>query len=730
MRQRPKASLKSRKNPDQAPGGKIRELTRENDQLRQEVEELREKERRLGEMVRFEKLLLEISTRLVNLPVGQIDQEIEQGLHRVVEFLGVDRGAVYVFSGERTKGFRKYFWGADGIPKSVPDLEDQRFPWIGEKLRKGRVVAIPRVDNLPEEASQDREALKAFGNRSSLLIPLVVGETIFGAVSFGSVRTERDWAEDLIQRVRLIGEIFASALARKQSEEALRQAELEYRTVADFTYDWEYWSNPDGTIRYMAPSCKRITGYSPDEFMKRPSLIREIILPIDRGTWDQHFRESRRGVPSQEIQFRIRTQDGQTRWIEHACQSVRGPHGEFLGFRVSNRDVTERKLAEEAGRKKDQSLAEAQRIAHLGNWHWNIETNELAWSDEVYRIFGLLPQEFGATYDAFLESVHPEDREAVKEAVNRSLADPSVYYRVEHRVVRPDGSERIVHEQGEVTFDDGGRAIRMIGTVLDITERKEAEEMLQRSQEELRLLSAQLLSAQEEERRRIARELHDGIGQSLSALKFLLENRLQWMEKNSLPVDLQALGSMVPMIQNAIEEVRRIQTDLRPPILDDLGILATISWFCREYEKVYAGIQIEKELRIQEAEIPGPLRTVIYRVLQEAMNNVAKHSRAKGVRLSLSKIRDGEIQLRVEDNGLGFDLQRALLEERTGHGFGLNSMRERTELSGGSFSIESQMGRGTVLQASWEIPPAGIHKGTPKLPGRTLGRGKNETSGS
>ena len=601
MRQRPKVSPKSRKKPDQAPGGKTRDLTRENHRLRREVEELREKERRLEEMVHFEKLLSEISTRLVNLPVEQIDQEIEQGLRRAVEFLGVDRGGVYVFSNDRTKVFRKYFWGADGIPESAPDLEDQKFPWLGEKLRKGLVVAIPRVDNLPEEASRDRETLKAFGNRSSLLIPLSVGETIYGAVTFGSVRTERDWAEELIQRVRLIGEILASALARKQSEEALRQAELEYRTVADFTYDWEYWSNPDGTIRYMCPSCKRITGYSPDEFITHPSLLREIILPIDRETWDRHFRESRRGVPSHEIQFRIRKPDDQIRWIEHACQSVRGPQGEFLGYRVSNRDVTERKLA---------------------------------------------------------------------------------------------------------------------------------EELLQRSQEELRRLSAQVLSAQEEERKRIARELHDGIGQFLSALKFLLENRLQGMEKNSLPGDLQALGSMVPMIQNAIEEVRRMQTDLRPPILDDLGILATISWFCREYEKIYADIQIERELQVQEAEIPGPLRTVIYRVLQEAMNNVAKHSRAKRVRLSLSKKRGGEIQLRVEDDGSGFDLQRALLEERTGHGFGLNSMRERTELSGGSFSIESQRGRGTVLQASWKVPPAGIHEGTPKSPGRTMGGKKNETSGS
>jgi PAS domain S-box-containing protein len=573
LRQRSKASLKSRKMPGKTLREKISGLTRKNARLRREVKAFGEKEQQLGEMIRFEKLLSEISTHLVNLPAEQIEREIEQGPGRVVEFLGVDRGGVYIFSGDRTRISRKYFWGMEGIPESAPILEDQKFPWLSEKLRKGEILVIPRVDDLPEEAARDRETLKKFGNRSSLAIPLTVGENTLGAVTFGAVRAERNWSEDLIQRVRLVGEIFASALARKRSEEALRRAELEYRTVADFTYGWEYWANPDGTLRYVSPSCQRITGYSPGEFIDHPSLIREIILPIDRAAWDQHFRESREGVRAHEIQFRIRKPDGQARWIEHVCQSVRGPQGEFLGYRVSNRDITER---------------------------------------------------------------------------------------------------------------------------------KRAEELLQRSQEELRRLSTRLLSVQEEERKRIARELHDGIGQSLSALKFLLENRLQMMEKNSAPGELQPLESMIPMLQNAIEEVRQMQTDLRPPTLDDLGIRATLSWFCREYQRIYSGIRIEQEIEVQENEIPHDLKTVIYRVLQEAMNNVAKHSGAKGVRLSLAK-KNGWIQLRVEDNGSGFDPRKVLSEERTGYGFGLTSMRERTELSGGSFSIESIQGRGTILQASWKL---------------------------
>lgn len=139
-----------------------------------------------------------------------------------------------------------------------------------------------------------------------------------------------------------------------------------------------------------------------------------------------------------------------------------------------------RKEAEEALRKSEESLADAQRMAHLGNWEWDIIKDELYWSDEVYRIFGLPPQSFGATYEAFLESVHPDDRETVKKYVNEALYKKS-HYGIDHRIILPDGMERIVHEQAEVIYDENGKSIRMIGTVQDITESKRVEEEAQRS---------------------------------------------------------------------------------------------------------------------------------------------------------------------------------------------------------------------------------------------------------
>jgi len=229
-----------------------------------------------------------------------------------------------------------------------------------------------------------------------------------------------------------------------------------------------------------------------------------------------------------------------------------------------------------------------------------------------------------------------------------------------------------------------------------IAQHRRAEKALRESENRLRLLSSQLLTIQERERKRVAQELHDGIGQKLAAIKFSIEKAMQQQGKRKIRANGEFIELIIPMIQESVEEVRRIQLDLRPPILDDLGILAVISWFCREFEKVYPAIRIEKEIEIQEDEVSVPLKTIMYRVMQEAMNNIAKHSQASLVRFSLKKSRN-RIEFVIEDNGIGFDL------EKSKTGFGVGSMKERIQLSGGTFTVQSIKGSGTVILASWPI---------------------------
>lgn len=249
-------------------------------------------------------------------------------------------------------------------------------------------------------------------------------------------------------------------------------------------------------------------------------------------------------------------------------------------------------------------------------------------------------------------------------------------------------------EEDRPSHEKEGFLTAVANTLASIILRKEWEVALRESESRLRLLSDQLLTAQENERKQIARDLHDGVGQMLSAIKFKIEDIIQLTEKGEGSHEAKSLGHLVPLIRESIEEVRRIQMDIRPSILDDLGIIATVGWFTREFGKVYSAVSIQKQIDLQENEVPVPLKIVIYRIIQEALNNIAKHSRANRATIALRK-KEGIIELTVEDDGAGFDL------ENHPNGFGLGSMRERIELSGGLFLVESAPGRGTTINASW-----------------------------
>ncbi len=222
---------------------------------------------------------------------------------------------------------------------------------------------------------------------------------------------------------------------------------------------------------------------------------------------------------------------------------------------------------------------------------------------------------------------------------------------------------------------------------------------LKESREELRLLASQLLRAQEDERKRIAREMHDSIGSSLSAVKFCVENAAAHLTEN--PEVRESFMILSRAMEHAIDESRRIMTDLRPSLLDDFGIIATIGWFCRGFESIYTDIPVEKDIRLEESQVPENLKIIIFRIIQEAMNNSAKHSRARKISLGLS-LEDGCIALRVSDDGVGFD-RAAAASKGQGAKFGLSSMRERAELSGGELEIESIREIGTTIRVRWKI---------------------------
>jgi len=243
-------------------------------------------------------------------------------------------------------------------------------------------------------------------------------------------------------------------------------------------------------------------------------------------------------------------------------------------------------------------------------------------------------------------------------------------------------------------------------TVDDVSAIKRTEAALRQSESELHLLSSQLLTAQEMERKRIASELHDSIGASLSGIKFGLEQAIQSMPAGEFEQSRTMLRSLVQMMKDTMGEVRRISMDLRPASLDDLGLIATLSWFFREFGVIHPHLRVVKDVDVREAEVTPSLKTVIFRVVQEGVNNVVKHAGSDELRLRLKR-RGREIELVLEDRGCGFDPAAVLPGgEGSMRGFGLNTMRERVEMSGGTFSLTSRPGAGTRLQARWPLRDA------------------------
>ena len=236
---------------------------------------------------------------------------------------------------------------------------------------------------------------------------------------------------------------------------------------------------------------------------------------------------------------------------------------------------------------------------------------------------------------------------------------------------------------------------------LEIEERESMEIALKESKSELQALSSQLITAQEEERKRIAMELHDSIGASLTAVKFSVENSLVRNSRDISESILHSLQAIVPLVQNAVDEVRRIHTGIWPSILDDLGVVAAISWLCRNYQTSYPQIKIMSAIDVNEQYLGDSLKIVIYRIIQEALNNIAKHSGASTVQLSL-KGSQNRVELMIQDNGIGFDAcSIKKKKECQGAGMGLSSMKERARLSGGAFQITSGEGKGTTIRATW-----------------------------
>ncbi len=230
----------------------------------------------------------------------------------------------------------------------------------------------------------------------------------------------------------------------------------------------------------------------------------------------------------------------------------------------------------------------------------------------------------------------------------------------------------------------------------------EANKILVDSEKRLRLLSGRIIAAQENEKKEVAQKVHDGIRANLAEVKRSLERKLHQLKKGGDPKEI-ALEEVLSCLQNTIEESRKIQLGLRPSILDDVGIIPAITWYSRETEKAYPGVQIEDAVNVVDAEIPENLELALFRIVEEAVNNAVRHGESSRIRIGLERA-GAWLRLTIEDNGRGFEAH-ADDTGREGGGKGLGIMQQRANSSGGMFSVISILGERTIVRAEWKIAP-------------------------
>ena len=304
-----------------------------------------------------------------------------------------------------------------------------------------------------------------------------------------------------------------------------------------------------------------------------------------------------------------------------------------------------------------------------------------------------------AMHNEWMNMIHPEDREAqINNWYNKSKkGEPSFS---EYRIINKSGQLRWVNGGAIPLIDKKGSITGYIGTIADVTEIKQALELLKQSHEalnerteQLRELSTHLQKIREDERRKIAHEIHDELGQQLTGLKM----DIAWLKKKLKPEDPlieNKFDDTIILIEATVRSIRRIVTELRPSVIDDLGLNAALEWQANDFAE-RAGIKIKYKNTFDDLNTDSNISIGLFRILQESLTNIAKHARAKKVIVDISKVKD-MLQLTVQDDGVGFDTA----VKGTDLTFGLLGIKERTYMMKGDFLIYSQPGKGTKITVS------------------------------
>jgi PAS domain S-box-containing protein len=505
-------------------------------------------------------------------------------------------------------------------------------------------------------------------------------------VEVNSILVEDDEGAAIQVTVRDIGERRRREALLRESEERLM---LAFAGAREGVWDWNVAS---GDVVY-SPRWKEMLGYQGDEIFPHVNAWEKLLHPDDRARAAALNDAVMRGESTYEGEFRLLHREGHYITVLTRGLPIRNDAGQVVRIVGTHLDITERKRTESALRESEERLTLAFAGAQEGIWDWNLETDACNYSSRWKQMLGYADHEIEPHISAWERLVHPDDRAAADRA-HDSVARGQPTYEAEFRLRHKDGHYVQILSRGfPVRREPGGAVVRIVGTHFDLTERRKREAERARTE-----LLAHLVFVQEDERRRIARDMHDQFGEQLTALSLRIALlRDACGARADLANHIAALGEIAERLDRDVDQ---LVWELRPTALDDLGLRAALANYINEWSE-RSGIAAELHTSgLLDERLASEVETALYRIAQEALNNAAKHSRARRVEVILER-RPDCVLLILEDDGVGFSEGDG---DKTRQSYGLVGMRERAALVGAHLDIESTPGRGTTILVRIPVP--------------------------
>ena len=518
----------------------------------------------------------------------------------------------------------------------------------------------------------------------------------------------------------------------QQAHQAVRESEERFRTFISATSNVVYRMSPDWSeMRYL----------DGQEFIAdtKDSSRTWVDKYIHRDDQQHVMAMIQRAIQSKtifELEHRVIRTDGSLGWIYSRAIPIFTGHDEILEWFGSASDVTQRKQAEEALREQQERAEFVADASDVGFWFCDLPFDKLAWDKRVKNHFWL-PPDADVTIHTFYERLHPEDREPTRRAMERSIANNS-QYDVEYRTVAPDGRQNWIRAIGRTFYDAAGQPTRFDGVTLNVTDRKQSELALSASEaryrvlaegldqqvqartlelqsgnreilrmyESLRTLSTRMMTVQDEERRRIARDLHDSSGQLLAVIDMQLSTLAQDLRK-AAPQFNEQVEETERLVEQLQKEIRTTSYLLHPPLLDEAGLFSALSWYVEGLNK-RSNVQITLEIAPNFGRLPRDIELVVFRLVQESLANIYRHSGSETAMIRIARD-EGTITVEVQDQGKGIPPQKLLEIQSEGSGVGIRGMRERLRQFSGELRIESGE-NGTRVWVTISIPQTPVSK--------------------